>query len=151
MEFALPVWLDACVTPLRPWLPLMTGLGVLMALVSMLAIPWMLVRLPRDYFNAPTRTNQWRGPMAWLISGGRNLLALVMLIAGIAMLVLPGQGLLTILIALMVSTFPGKYRIERAIMRRHSVLRAVNWIRRRSGKPPLDSPLHHHGDHVDAD
>jgi hypothetical protein len=70
----------------------------------------------------------------------RNALALVLLAAGILMLVLPGQGILTILIALMVSTFPGKYRMERAIMRRPRVLRAANWIRRRYHKPELNPP-----------
>lgn len=122
-----------------------------MALLSMLAIPWMLVRLPRDYFNAPSRPPRWPGPMTWMIAAARNLLALVMLLAGIAMLVLPGQGVLTILIALMVSSFPGKYRVERAIMRRRSILKAVNWIRRRNGTPPLDPPLDRHGDVFDAD
>ena len=61
-------------------------------------------------------------------------------IRGASRLVLPGQGILTLLIALMVSTFPGKYRMERAIMRRPRVLRAANWIRRRYHKPELNPP-----------
>lgn len=125
---------------LQPLLPTLTGAGVVMALASMLAIPWLLVRMPVDYFNTPSRPLHYRGPLAWVLWLLRNVMALLLLAAGILMLILPGQGILTILIALMVSTFPGKYRMERAIMRRPSVLRAANWIRRRNGKPELNPP-----------
>jgi hypothetical protein len=110
---------------LQPLLPILTVTGVVMALASMMAIPWLLVRMPRDYFNTPSRPLHYRGPLAWVVWVVRNVLALVLLAAGVLMLILPGQGILTILIALMVSTFPGKYRMERAIMRRPRVLRAA--------------------------
>ncbi len=125
---------------LQPLLPILTVTGVVMALASMMAIPWLLVRMPRDYFNTPSRPLHYRGPLAWFIWVVRNALALVLLAAGVLMLILPGQGILTILIALMVSTFPGKYRMERAIMRRPRVLRAANWIRRRYHQPELNPP-----------
>ncbi|WP_290538524.1 S-methyl-5-thioribose-1-phosphate isomerase [Alcanivorax sp.] len=73
-----------------------------------------------------------------------------LLVAGILMLVLPGQGLLTILIALMASTFPGKYRLERAIMRRPGVFRAANWIRRKYDRTPLKHPDGHDEDITDG-
>lgn len=111
-----------------------------MALASMLAIPWLVVRMPKDYFNTASRPLHYRSPLAWLAWLLRNLLALVLLTAGILMLVLPGQGILTILIAIMISTFPGKYRLERALVRRPRILRAVNWIRRRHGRPDLNDP-----------
>jgi len=125
---------------LQPLLPILTVSGVIMALASMMAIPWLLVRMPTDYFNTPSRPLHYRGPLAWCIWVVRNALALVLLAAGVLMLILPGQGILTILMALMVSTFPGKYRMERAIMRRPRVLRAANWIRRRYHKPGLNPP-----------
>lgn len=43
----------------------------------------------------------------------RNVLGAILLVAGIAMLVLPGQGVPTILISLGLMNFPGKYRLER--------------------------------------
>ena len=140
MQFNLPAWLEPLVRHLEPWLPALTAIGVVMALASALAIPWLVVRMPVDYFNTPSRPLHYRGPLAWLMWLLRNAFALVLLAAGILMLVLPGQGILTILIALMVSTFPGKYRLERAIMRRPGVLRSTNWIRRRYGRPPLNRP-----------
>lgn len=142
MTLSLPAWLTPYLDLLKPWLPTMTIVGVIMAVASTLAIPWMVIRMPQDYFNTPTRPTEYRGPVAWAIWTLRNALAVLLLVAGILMLVLPGQGVLTILIALMVSTFPGKYRLESAIMRRPSVLRAVNWIRRRYRRPPLNQPRH---------
>jgi hypothetical protein len=68
---------------------------------------------------------------------GRNLLGYVFIVAGILMLVTPGQGMLTILIGLTLVNFPRKYRLERWIVSRRPVLRSVNWLRRRAGCPPL--------------
>ena len=67
----------------------------------------------------------------------RNALGAVLLAAGIAMLVLPGQGLLTILLGLMLVDFPGKRRAERALVARPNVFEALNWLRAKAGRPPL--------------
>tara|TARA_A100001391_G_scaffold160846_2_gene119586 strand:- start:6847 stop:7278 length:432 start_codon:yes stop_codon:yes gene_type:complete len=140
LNFQWPTTLVPLIDAMEPWLPALTAIGVVMALASMLAIPWLVVRMPVDYFNQPERPVHYRDPLAWGLWVIRNALALVLLVAGLLMLVLPGQGILTIVMALMVSTFPGKYRIERAIMRRPGVLRSVNWIRRRYRKPALNQP-----------
>lgn len=130
-------WLKV-IEPLAPWL---MGLGVLMALVSMIAIPWLIIDMPEDYFVAPAdRHHPHRGLMAWTVWTVRNTLALLLILAGIAMLVLPGQGLLTILIGIMSSNFPGKYRLERALIRQDAIFHAVNWIRERGHKPPILHP-----------
>jgi hypothetical protein len=54
----------------------------------------------------------------------------------------PGQGLLTILIGVMLLDFPGKRRLERWLLRRRGVLAAINKVRARYGRPPLvlDAP-----------
>ena len=54
------------------------------------------------------------------------------------MLVLPGQGLFTIIIGLMLSNYPGKYFIERKFIALPSVLKTINWLRKKSNKPPLE-------------
>ena len=136
----MPASLEALYQQLEPWLALMTGVGIAMALASMFAIPWLIVRMPDTYFVTEQRLLPERSTLAWLVWLARNLFALILLLAGIIMLVLPGQGLLTILIALALSTFPGKYRLERAIIRRPSVYRAVNWIRARYHRNPVIHP-----------
>ena len=59
------------------------------------------------------------------------------MIAGILMLALPGQGLLTIIIGLVLMDFPGKYHAERWVISRHSILLTSNWIRKKADKPAL--------------
>ena len=54
---------------------------------------------------------------------------------------LPGQGLLTLLIGLMLTDFPGKYRLEKRLIAQPGVLKAVNWLRARAGHPPLEPPI----------
>jgi hypothetical protein len=51
---------------------------------------------------------------------------------------MPGQGLLTILIGLILVNFPGKYKIERRLVRRPGVLQSINKIRTRFQRPPIE-------------
>ena len=59
------------------------------------------------------------------------------LAAGMAMLVLPGQGLLTLLMGFLLLDFPGKYRLEKWLFLRRRVREGVNWLRKRAGSEPL--------------
>jgi hypothetical protein len=105
---------------------------------------WALVRLPRDYF-----TNEHRRPLgSWTrkpalrvaLLAGKNVLGVVLIVAGLLMLLVPGQGLLTIAVGLVLTDFPGKFRLERWIAKRPSVWRSINWLRRRAGREPLVQP-----------
>ncbi|WP_308896668.1 PGPGW domain-containing protein [Thiothrix lacustris] len=121
---------------------ILIGLGIFSAVtfvLSLLLLPWFIARIPADYFTRPRDSDPWRvllQPRALL----RNLLGLPVLLAGIAMLVLPGQGILTIMIALGIMSFPGKFALEKWIISRKGVLQAVNWIRQKSHHPPLEAP-----------
>ena len=133
-------WLNQAYQTLLPWIPVITAIGMVMAVVSTLAIPWLLIRVPADYFVSRRRPRPDRSLLGWLIWLLRNSIAILLLVAGILMLVLPGQGLLTILIGVGLSTFPGKYRLERTIMRLSGVFRAANWIRERYHRTPIIHP-----------
>ena len=61
-------------------------------------------------------------------------------VAGAAMIVLPGQGLLTLFVAFTLLDFPGKRRLELWLVRRPVVHRLLDWIRRRAGRAPLRLP-----------
>lgn len=129
---------------IEPWHTLLWWLGGVSGFLffaSLLALPWAVSRIPADYFlperRHPVAFSQ-RHPLlrwAWLLL--KNLLGLVLLLAGILMLVLPGQGLLTIIAGLILMNFPGKYRLERWLVARPGVTRAINWMRRRRGAVPL--------------
>ena len=121
-----------------------SALSVLAALGGILAVPWVVIRLPTDYFAREERV-VWRGSsdqsMLVLIVGlFKNLLGLLLAILGLIMLVTPGQGILTLLLGLMLMNFPGKYRMERWLVLRPGVLRALNWLREKQGHRPFDAP-----------
>jgi hypothetical protein len=124
-------------------------IGVVSLVASVLLLPYLVVRIPADYFRHRRRHREYardRHPAvhhALVIL--KNGLGLLLILAGIAMLVLPGQGLLTLLIGLMLTEFPGKYRLEKRLIGQPGVLRAVNWLRARAGHPPLEPPIDGNG------
>jgi hypothetical protein len=144
----LPAWLPEWAKAvgqvlLHPHALLFLGTAsVVMFLLSAVGVPWFVARLPADYFTrherqelglAAARRSGWRIALAV----AKNLLGLVLLLAGIAMLVLPGQGLLTLVVGLILVEFPGKRKLERRIIAFGPVLKAVNALRHRAHRPPL--------------
>jgi hypothetical protein len=119
------------------WLALAS---ILMFVGTLIAIPIILVRLPADYFDV-------RIPRPWMenhhpvlrVTGHliKNVIGIVFLLAGLAMLVLPGQGILTILIGLSLVEFPGKRRLEAKLVGQQTVLATINKMRAKFDKPPL--------------
>ena len=107
---------------------------------SLIAIPLILIRLNPNYFDArhPQHWFQDHHPVLRAIALGlKNLIGIVFILAGLAMLVLPGQGLLTLLIGISLTDFPGKRTLERKIVSQPKVLHAINALRQRFGRPPL--------------
>jgi uncharacterized Tic20 family protein len=111
---------------------------------TLVAIPLVVIHIPADYFTRE-KQNSVDSPgkhslfhLVGLIL--RNLIGIVFIAAGIAMLVLPGQGIITILIGLMLLNFPGKLALEQRIIKHQSVLRAMNWMRFKAQKPALELP-----------
>jgi putative transmembrane protein PGPGW len=128
---------------------LLFGLGVAslgFVVVSLALLPVLIARLPADYFVHERREAYWlrRLSPALRIAAlvAKNLLGLVVTVCGLLMLVLPGQGLLTVLIGLSLLDFPGKYRLERWLLGRPRVLRGLNWLRKKLKKPPFEAPAH---------
>lgn len=113
---------------------------------GLIAVPWAIVRLPEDFFLRHDHQPKHRHPanrVALVIA--RNLAGWILLFAGILMLVAPGQGVLTILVAVALMDFPGKRRVELALVRQRHIQKLIEWLRRRAGKPPLripDEPRH---------
>lgn len=120
------------------WLALLSGATFV---GSLLVIPWLVIRIPCDYFvlekRRPGFWAQWHPLLRLVLVTLKNMLGLILIMAGVVMLILPGQGLLTILLGVVLMNFPGKYRLERFLISRPPVLRALNWIRFRAGAPEL--------------
>jgi hypothetical protein len=128
--------------PTAFWLAISFALSVGLLVGSLIVVPWILIRLPADYFSParkPTRFGASAHPLLRILGLTlKNMLGTALILAGIAMLVLPGQGLLTLFVGTMLLDVPGKHRFERFVISRPRILRTVNWLRHRGGRPSLD-------------
>ena len=140
----MPGWLEGLLpAAIRAWLTpsALVTLGVFGAVAfvgSLIGVPWFLTRMPSDYFRRPERDLRPHSAGAVALRALRNLLGAVLVVAGILCLVLPGQGLLTLVVGLVLLDFPGKRRLERWLVNRRPVLRSINALRRRAHRPPLE-------------
>ena len=121
-----------------------SGLSLLALVGTLIGVPWVVARLPQDYFNQAHRA-VWRlsadEPWFALVIGMlKNILGALLVLLGVVMLVTPGQGLLTLLAGLLLMNFPGKYQLERWLVMRPGVLRGLNWLRARQRERPFDTP-----------
>src|SRR5262245_14789418 len=107
---------------------------------SILVVAIVIVKIPANYFSSHYKQD-FLPNASWLTRWGatiiKNLVGVVLILAGIAMLIGPGQGVLTILIGLIMMDIPGKRPLEAKIIGRPGVLAAANKLRERYGKPPL--------------
>ena len=117
---------------------------VVSLVVSVLLITLVLAWLPADYFSRDQRPRRPAHALAghlWpLLIVLKNVLGAGFIVLGVILLVLPGQGLLTILIGLVMTDFPGKYRLERWLVSRPGLHELLNRFRARVSKPPFDPP-----------
>lgn len=117
--------------------------SVLMFFTTLMVVPMLAIRIPQDYFLHCKRhevfwSNQHR-VVRWFGLIAKNVMGVVFILVGLAMLILPGQGILTIFIGLMLVNFPGKYAVERWCVARGPVLKSINWLRRRAGRSTLEA------------
>jgi hypothetical protein len=120
-----------------------TIFGIASFVASVVGVPLFLARIPADYFSgrelrARGIPKPERSALQILLLILRNLLGALLVVCGILALVLPGQGVLTILVGVLLMNFPGKRRFERWLLARAPVLRVINGLRRRAGKVPLE-------------
>ena len=106
--------------------------------LSLICIPWIVARLPKDYFRAPSqakRVPQYRASVKKvMLLILRNIVGILLLAAGVAMLFLPGQGLITMIMGLAVMSFPYKQLLLHTVTRPIPVQRSLDWIRKKSNK-----------------
>ncbi|MBI5849431.1 MAG: hypothetical protein HZB39_00095 [Planctomycetes bacterium] len=139
----MPDWLQSlfdAITHNKTLAASLVGASVAMFVLGLVLANVLVVRMPADWFLREPRARHPHPAVHVAVLVGRNLLGAVLLLLGIAMLIGPGQGLLMILLAVGVLDFPGKRRLELLIVRRRPIHRAIDWLRRRAGKPPLLLP-----------
>jgi hypothetical protein len=115
--------------------------------VTAVAVVWTLVQLPKNYFvdehRRPLETWSDYPALRIILLVVKNALGLILVLAGLMMLLMPGQGLLTLAVGVMLLDFPGKFRLERWLVRRSTVFRTINWLRRKFGREPILRPRKH--------
>jgi hypothetical protein len=137
--------MDGLLATVQQWIPVEVLLGLAVAGVicfigSLIAIPLILVRLPADYFDTRTPRHWMKNHHPVLRLLGlviKNVVGVVFLLAGFAMLFLPGQGLLTMLIGVSLVDFPKKRVLEAKMVGQPTLLGVINAMRKKFGKPPL--------------
>lgn len=121
-------------------------LGVLLFVVtfavSLAIVSFIMIRIPEDYFQPNRPRDLWseRHPAVRLLGiFAKNLLGVLLVVLGILMSIpgVPGQGILTILLGIMLLDFPGKRNLEYKLVSRPQVRNTINKLRHRFGKPSL--------------
>ena len=127
---------------IKPLLPLIALCSLLVFLVSLASLPWLAAKIPEDYFlhrkrkkTLPLTTAAFARYLFMRLA--RNLVGLILLAGGFLMLFIPGQGILTMVMGLILIDYPGKYSVEKAIIGYPAVFKGLNWLRARAHKPPL--------------
>jgi hypothetical protein len=114
--------------------------SLVMFVASAVGIGCALVWMPADYFTRTLDERREYRREHWGLYLARNALGIFILIAGIIMLFMPGQGLLAILIGVLLVDFPGKRTVVRKIIERRGVMPAANRLRARFGRPAFEHP-----------
>lgn len=122
------------------WVSIISGIGLLaVAIVT----PWLIVRMPEDFFSKPQRYN-WldrKPPMIRIpIRILKNILAVALVILGVVMFLTPASGLFPILLGIVLADIPGRSKLQRWILSRKTVRKSMNWLRRKFHRKPVQMP-----------
>jgi uncharacterized membrane protein len=138
------LWKMAEYLPPLTWKTFLLGLVMFVVTFvgSIAIVSFLLVKLPEDYFSSGYDHDFWldRHPVVrWSGVIVKNVLGALLVLLGLVMSLpgVPGQGVLTILLGVMLLDFPGKHRLERKIVSRPRVRLAINRLRARFDRPPL--------------
>ena len=120
------------------------GLGVFIVTfaVNLAIVSFILVKLPATYFQKSHNRDILpdSSPLVRLLAKiGKNVLGVLLAALGVVLSLpgVPGQGLLTVLLGIMLLDIPGKRRLEMKIVSRPKIFNAINKLRHRFGKPAL--------------
>jgi len=111
--------------------------------INLAIVSFILVKLPKDHFSKSRKTKFWSGPHPALHAAkviGKNIAGVLLVALGVVLSLpgVPGQGLLTILLGVMLLDFPGRHRLEQKLLSKPSIVNSINRLRERFDKPPLE-------------
>ncbi|HRI03671.1 MAG TPA: hypothetical protein PLL77_08005 [Pyrinomonadaceae bacterium] len=126
-----------------------SGIGITVGLflgslaISFGALALVMVKIPPRYFAADHQRDFLPDSpfiVRWGAVIAKNIAGVLLIALGIVLSLpgVPGQGILTILLGLIFLDVPGKRPLEARIIKRPSVLSAINKLRAKYDKPPLE-------------
>ncbi|MBV9217493.1 MAG: hypothetical protein JO053_15100 [Acidobacteria bacterium] len=136
-------WLEQFWASLTWTSVILGGIGVVVTfVVSYVVVTIILVKMPANYFHSDYEHHFFPDshPVARAVAiGVKNVLGILVIVTGIILSLpgVPGPGLLTIFIGVMMTDIPGKRRLESKIVERPAVLSAINRLRAKYNKPAL--------------
>jgi hypothetical protein len=121
------------------------GVGLFLGSVALSfgAIAIVMIKIPANYFSTHYKHDFLPGSpfiVRWGAVIAKNIFGVFLILLGLALSLpgVPGQGILTILLGLIMLDIPGKRPLEARIIKRPAVLAAINNLRARYSKPPLE-------------
>ena len=126
------------------WSDILTAVGlfILSLALSFAALAIVAVKIPRNYFSSHYRQD-FLPDSTWIVRWGatigKNIVGIFLILLGIVLSLpgIPGQGILTILIGLIMVDIPGKRPLECRIVKWPKVLSKINKLRKKFNKEPL--------------
>jgi hypothetical protein len=136
-------WIGEFITTLD-WSKVLLGsiLFIVSLIISFGALAFVMVKIPENYFSTHY-VRDFLPDSPWMVRWGavaaKNVLGVFLIALGIVLSLpgIPGQGILTILLGLIMLDIPGKRPLESKIIKRKMVLDSINGLRARYGRPPL--------------
>ena len=123
------------------------GASLILFIGTIFALPLIIIYLPSRFFNPgpnpPGQAAEKLSTARLVLIVAKNIVGAVLILAGLVMLVLPGQGLVTLLIGLLLVNFPGKRRLICRLLQQPKILAFINRIRTAANRPPVDPPQPH--------
>jgi len=114
-------------------------LSVALLITTLMATPWLLAKLPDDYFARPPKHIVY-SPGRMIFSTLKTLVGFAIICIGFVMMLTPGPGLVFLVLGLALCEFPGKHQLLIKFIDQPQVFSALNWIRKKADKPPFISP-----------
>ena len=123
-------------------LSVISGLTFVAGLIGAVSVA---VALPADYFVKPPEHRHGKSLARKIL---KNAVGVIALLLGFVMALplVPGPGLIIMLVGMSMTDFPGKRKLEIRLLHIPGLLKQLNGIRARCGCPPLALPDQDHSD-----
>jgi hypothetical protein len=115
------------------------GISAVLAVGSIALVAYVVIHWPADHFkhHVPGSPPEPQHPLA---AAAKNIAGVILVLLGLVMALpgIPGQGILTMIVGMTMIDFRGKRGLERRMIGRPRILRAINRLRARFGRAPLE-------------